>query len=188
MLLDVVSVAVCVLSFALVLIMAKRGETPQQMLGRAESSTQGSGRRQCSPGWVSAQSSSRSPLLEHVRSIQMTAQEHRTAARIRELNQGQGMSTVDASGSPVRAWAPNTAGDNLDSTPTAVPVGSWDHGNQDDGMSSVVPASVVRRNVTQRRSRGKEKDDGMTAPNPSILSRRPRSRSKDRRYSIEIEG
>ncbi len=36
-LLDVVSVAVCVFSFALVPIMAKKGETPQRMLGRANS-------------------------------------------------------------------------------------------------------------------------------------------------------
>jgi hypothetical protein len=118
----------------------------------------------------------------------MATQEQRTSARIRELNQGQGVSTFDLSGSPVRAWARNTADMSLNSTPTAVPVGSWDRGNHDGGMSSVVPASVVRRNVTQRRSRGREKDDGMTAPDPSILSRRPRSRSKDRRYSIEVEG
>jgi hypothetical protein len=187
-LLDVVSVAVCVFSCALVPIMANEGETSQQMLGRADSTTQGSGGRQLSPELVSSRSSPNSPLLDDVRKVQMAAQEQRTSARIRELTLDQGMATYDLSGSPVRARGRNTAGISLGSTPTAVSVGSWDPGHQDGGIPSVVPATVVRRNITQRRSRGKEKHDGTTSPDPSMLSRRPRSRSKDRRYSIEVEG
>ena len=187
-LLDGVSVVVCVCYFVLVPIMANKRETPQQMLGRADSTTQGSGRRQRSPGQVSSRSSPSSPLLDYVRNAQMAAQEQRTSSRIRELTMGQGMSTYDLSGSPVHASGRSATGISLDVTPTAIPVGRLESRHHDDGTPSVVPATVVRRNITQRRSRGKEKDDGTIAPDPSILSRRPRSRSKDRRYSIEAEG
>jgi hypothetical protein len=54
--------------------------------------------------------------------------------------------------------------------------------------SLCVPESAVRKNITQRRSRGKTKDEGNIAPDASMISRRPRSRSKDRRYSIESVG
>jgi hypothetical protein len=54
--------------------------------------------------------------------------------------------------------------------------------------SSVVPPTAVRRNITQRRSRDKIKDEGDTVPRSSLLSRKPRSRSKDRRYSVESTG
>ncbi len=188
MLLDGVSVVVCVCYFVLAPLMANKRETPQQMLGRADSTTQDSGGRQRSPGQVSSRSSPNSPLLDYVRYAQMAAQEQRTSARVRELTMGQGMSTYDLSGSPVRAGGRSATGISLDVTPTAIPVGSWEPRHHGDGIPSVVPATVVRRNITQRRSRGKEKDDGTIAPDPSILSRRPRSRSKDRRYSIEAEG
>jgi hypothetical protein len=150
--------------------------------------TQGSGERQRSPGLESSRSSPNSSLLDYVRHAQMAAQEQRTTARIRELTQDQGLSNYGLSESPVRAWGRNTADASLDSTPTAVSVGSWNSGYHEGGMSNVVPVTVVRRNITQRRSRGWEMDNGSTAPDPSILSRRPRSRSKDRRYSIEAEG
>ena len=46
--------------------------------------------------------------------------------------------------------------------------------------------SIGKRNITQRRSRGRSsRDDGTRAPDPALLARRPRSRSKDRRYSVE---
>jgi hypothetical protein len=51
--------------------------------------------------------------------------------------------------------------------------------------ATVVPATAIRRNVTQRRSRGKERDEGDRAPDPALLNRRPRSRSKD---SLEPTG
>ena len=54
--------------------------------------------------------------------------------------------------------------------------------------SLCVPESEVRKNITQRRSRGKTKDEGNIAPDASMISRRPRSRSKDRRYSVESTG
>ncbi len=49
----------------------------------------------------------------------------------------------------------------------------------------VLPGPTVSRNITQRRSRGRSRDDEPMASVSSILARRPRSRSKDRRYSIE---
>ncbi len=55
-------------------------------------------------------------------------------------------------------------------------------------MSPCVPESAVRKNITQRRSRGRTKDEGNLVPDVSMVSRRPRSRSKDRRYSIESVG
>jgi hypothetical protein len=53
---------------------------------------------------------------------------------------------------------------------------------------SRVPESVMRRNITQRRSRGKVKDEDDQAPDTSRVSRQPRSRSKDRRYSVKSTG
>jgi hypothetical protein len=48
-----------------------------------------------------------------------------------------------------------------------------------------MPATTARVNITQRRSRGKAKDEGDTAPSASLLARKSRSREEDRRYSIE---
>jgi hypothetical protein len=46
--------------------------------------------------------------------------------------------------------------------------------------------AISKRNITQRRSKGRSsKEDGTTVPDSSIAARRPRSRSKDRRYSVE---
>ena len=56
------------------------------------------------------------------------------------------------------------------------------------GRVSAVSPTAVRRNITQRRSKGKTKDEGDTLPLASLLSRRPRSRSKDWRYSLESTG
>ena len=56
------------------------------------------------------------------------------------------------------------------------------------GRTAMVSGSILRRNITQRRSRGRSRDDGDEAPDPSLLARRPRSRSKDRRYSMESTG
>jgi hypothetical protein len=54
----------------------------------------------------------------------------------------------------------------------------------------VLPLSstAARKTITQRRSRDRGMNGGYLVPNPNLLSRRPRSRSKDRRYSIESEG
>ncbi len=60
-----------------------------------------------------------------------------------------------------------------------------DPGSSSDGA---LPGTAVRRNITQRRSKGRAKDDGETAPRASLLARRPRSRCKDRRYSVETVG
>ena len=69
----------------------------------------------------------------------------------------------------------------FDSSPVeAIPVA--------DAAATLVPPTAVRRNVTQRRSRDKGRDEGDRAPSAALLSRRPRSRSKDRRCSMESTG
>ena len=45
-----------------------------------------------------------------------------------------------------------------------------------------------RHNITQRRSRGRSGDDADSIVDPTIAARRPRSRSKDRRYSVKSNG
>jgi hypothetical protein len=65
-------------------------------------------------------------------------------------------------------------------------VGGFHEGFEDESLC--VPESAVRKNITQRRSRGRTKDEGNLVPDVSMVSRRPRSRSKDRRYSIESVG
>ncbi len=48
-----------------------------------------------------------------------------------------------------------------------------------------IPATLLRRNITQRRSKGREKDDGTVLPRASLLSRRSTSRLQDQRYVLE---
>lgn len=48
-----------------------------------------------------------------------------------------------------------------------------------------IPATYLRRNITQRRSKGREKDDGTTIPRASLVSRRSISRAQDQLYVSE---
>jgi hypothetical protein len=65
---------------------------------------------------------------------------------------------------------------------------------QSSGLGSVsvpeviaqpIPATYLRRNITHRRSKGREKDDGTTVPHASLLSRRWISRAQDQLYVVE---
>jgi hypothetical protein len=109
-----------------------------------------------------------SPSLDYVRRTQTEAQETRVTARVRELMAGR---TLTPNGARAQ---PNGEGSSSVESP--------------EGQHAVVPPTAVRRNITQRRSKGRAKDEGETAPMASLLSRRPRGRSKDRRYSLESIG
>ena len=116
----------------------------------------------------------RSALLEHVRKTQVEALENRTQARVKELLQGATMS-------PQGGGAPESV------TRSAIKLSPAESVKRGSDVTNL-PNTEVRRNVTQRRSRGRARDEGEQAPLESLLSRRPRSRSKDRRYSVESSG
>jgi hypothetical protein len=52
-------------------------------------------------------------------------------------------------------------------------------------IAQPIPATVLRRNITQRRSKGREKDDGTVLPRASLLSRRSTSRAQDQLFVLE---
>ena len=56
------------------------------------------------------------------------------------------------------------------------------------GSFPMLQNSNGKYNITQRRSRGRSRDDADSILDPTIAARRPRSRSKDRRYSVESIG
>jgi hypothetical protein len=165
----------------------KKG-TPQQMLRHAVSDLQDAGvYGQMSPPASPSRQMGESPLLAHVRRTQIDAQAARTAARMRELSQDTASSlhlndgpteshhssVVENpgyipmfTGSPLRSASLNVAADRV------VPL----------------PSTTARKNITQRRSRDRGINGEEIPFGPSLLSRRPRSRSKDRRYSMESEG
>ena len=149
-----------------------------------------------------------SPLLDYVKRTQIEALAHRTAARVEELGVGASQWGGERN-SPFRfeeGGLDNAFSDDRgygDSSPPTYQraVGMPFESRTDElsraadgsngrfeGESSLVPESAVRRNITQRRSRGRTKDDGLLVPDASVISRRPRSRSKDRRYSLESVG
>jgi hypothetical protein len=152
--------------------------------------------------------SSQSPLLDYVRRTQIEALAFRTAARVDEIG-------VDASqrvgerNSPFRfdgGDREDVIGDDREHGHLAPPtyqravgmpseprtdelsraIGGFTGGFEEESLC--VPESAVRKNITQRRSRERTKDEGNMVPDASMISRRPRSRSKDRRYSIESVG
>lgn len=134
-----------------------------------------------SPGGQSQGSSSspitpnrRSALLEHVRKTQVEALENRTQVRVKELLQGATMS-------------PQVGGASELMSRSAIKLSPAESVKRESDVTNL-PNTEVRRNVTQRRSRGRARDDGEQAPSESLLNRRPRSRSKDRRYSLESSG
>ena len=167
---------------------ASRGENPQQMLRRAQGSpsTDDATRPSLpkeSPGTL--RGSSTSPMLDYVKMTQREAQERRTATRMSELmNEAKGSDGVD-----LQIQEPLTT--NVERSPrdrggfSGSPVRSSILG---PSAASVASASGARRNITQRRSRDKVKDTGDSAPSSALLARRPRSRSQDRRYSLESRG
>ncbi len=137
--------------------------------------------------------STSSPLLEHTRRVQIEALESRTARRIETLLEGppesngreksgdnETMSSKVERGSPLldamRQGHRSSPPGYEEATAMA----------RNTGGTSLLQSSIGKRNITQRRSRGRSsRDDGTRAPDPALLARRPRSRSKDRRYSVE---
>ena len=152
--------------------MESKEETPRQMLGRALGTTHGSKstRRVSGDGSSQISRSPASPHLDFVKRTQVLAQEQRVNARVRELMEGSANASKDH----------RTYDDCME-----VPGASKDPVLPSD---SVIPSTVIRRNITQRRSKGKSVDKGEMAPRSSLLLRKPRSRSKDRRYSFESTG
>ena len=151
--------------------------------GRSVSLVMSSSRR-------SSRSPLSSPVLDYARQTQTEAMESRTAKRIAEL-----IEIDQAASASVRVLS-----DNVGSIKKRSPLAGYeDRKTRQMGQSSSLNAvssspaigssrkftsSMVKRNITQRRSKGRSSDDGSTAPDPSVLSRRSRSRSKDRRYSL----
>ena len=162
--------------------MDRKSETPKQMLERALNATDSNSGKRRSPASNSTRlsKSPSSPLLEFTKRTQREALESRTTARVRELTQGVETLPHDGRGGSPDSGAVNAV---LRNDPDGV------RGElMESSSGSAVPPTVVRRNVTQRRSRGKPKDEGDSLPPASLLARRPRSRSKDRRYSLESTG
>jgi hypothetical protein len=147
--------------------MESKDESPLQMSGRPfdahqeQNSTPSTSRDRPPHGM-------HSPTLDYVRRTQVEAQEKRVTDRVRELMAG-------------RTFTPDGARAQLNEEGSSSV-------RSPGGRQSVVPPTAVKRNITQRRSRGKLKDEGDAVPSASLLSRRPRSRSKDRRYSVESTG
>ena len=100
-----------------------------------------------------ARSARDSPLLDAVRQTHHEALAHRTAMRMEDLRK-EGLASLS---SPLY--------DEAVRLPSTSPSGSLK-----------VEQLSMKRNVTQRRSRGRVSDDGSTALKSSLLSRRPRSR------------
>ena len=96
-----------------------------------------------------------SPSLDYVRRTQTEAQEARVKTRVRELMTAR---TLTPNGA--RAQLNGEGSSSVESL---------------EGQRDIAPPAAVRRNVTQRRSKGRAKDDGETVPMASLLSRRPRS-------------
>ena len=129
-----------------------------------------------------------SPILEYVKRTQTEAMEMRTAHRIMEIDTGSSKFQVDGDFAPIEfddAEDVALIDDKIHRSPPSYQEAS--SALKTDEFTRV-PESALRRNITQRRSRSKSKDEGMLAPEASMMSRRPRTRSKDRRYSMESTG
>ena len=130
-----------------------------------------------------------SPLLEYVKRSQIDAMASRTAKRISEVNGGFDRMKMD--GDLLQSESDDDADMIAARFPHSPPsyfeaIGASPESRA--GEFSRAPESAMRRNITQRRSRGRVKDEEDRAPDASRVSRRPRSRSKDRRYSVESTG
>jgi hypothetical protein len=170
------------------LMESKRG-TPQQMLRQAliVEAPETGGNGQMSPSASFPQQVRDSPLPAHVRRTQIEVQAGRNSARVRELSQ--------ENASPFQYDEDLTEGhysrgvENPGYIPmfTGSPMRSASLNMEADRVVPL-PSTTARKNITQRRSRDRGTNEGDVPPSSSLLSRRPRSRSKDRRYSMESEG
>jgi len=161
------------------------GEVPQQMLRRVQGvSPNGDATAQSLPreSPVKMRGSPTSPMLDYVKRTQMEAQERRTATRISALiDDEKGLDRVNLQMRVSPAM-------NVARSPEDLARTSGSPSRQSmigPSSPSIASASGVRRNITQRRSRDKVRDNGASAPFSGLLTRRPRSRSQDRRYSLE---
>jgi hypothetical protein len=98
-----------------------------------------------------------SPQLEYVKQTQIQAQEQRVNARVQELMERRSLTPVIS----------RRIEDQFDASTRSDAVGS--------SSGCTMPGTAVRKNITQRRSRGRVKDDGENASRASLLARRPRS-------------
>jgi hypothetical protein len=141
-----------------------------------------------SPTRISISTSSQ--LLAHVKKTQADAQANRTAERARELMRDGTPST----GRKVKLAEFNTKNGSQQGVledPNHIPMFTGSPLRSamfDPPAVRVAPATEARRNITQRRSRDRARETGDSSPKPEVVSRRPRCRSKDRRYSLESEG
>jgi hypothetical protein len=175
-------------------------ESPQQMLGRIMGMTPAriaKGRTPPDGGNGNHRQRAASPLLEYVRTNQIQAQAHRTATRLDELQQeatrlnelqqeklakeAERRSRVMENRTSPKALEEDIVSPMFSGTPL-----------RSDSLihqsSMAMSATQARRNITQRRSRDRGNDGGTDVSQIGRVARRPRGRSKDRRYSMESTG
>jgi hypothetical protein len=183
-----------VVLFCVSFLMKSKKESPKQMLRRAIGSPQTlelSEQQSMMASPVRTQKGSISPLLAHVKKTQADALANRTSERVRELmrdgtpSSGRKAELVeDATGNGLQQRKV-LEDPNYIPMFTGTPLRS---GMFDPPAERVVPATEARRNITHRRSRDRVRATGDLSPNPALVSRLPRRRSRDRRYSLESEG
>ena len=156
-----------------------------ELLGKSPEKSQVLSKEKSTPSV--SRTSSGSPLLEYVRRSQTEAMASRTAQRISEINAVSNQGKVDGDSSQVNFYESDEDDlvatileDRTHRSPPSYLDAIGASSNIREAEFSRVPESAMRRNITQRRSRGKVKDDSLLAPDASMVSRRPRSRSKDR--------
>ena len=132
-----------------------------------------------------------SPILEYVKRTQIEAMERRTAHRIMKIDASSSKIKVDGDFTSIEfdeVEDVTLINDRIHRSPPSYQEAIGASSTLKTDEFTRAPESALRRNITQRRSRSKVKDDGLLAPDASLMSRRPRSRSKDRRYSMESTG
>jgi hypothetical protein len=170
--------------------MDQKAETPKQMLGHALNTADNNSGTRRSPASKLSRSSggSGSPILDYTRQNQREALESRTATKIKELMQERERIPHGNRGGSSEARVGGRNRESLFETLARNDPDEVRDGVMHSSSMGTAPSTDARKNVTQRRSRGRLKDDGDSLPAASLLARRPRSRSKDRRYSIESTG
>jgi hypothetical protein len=154
--------------------------TPQQILRAALEGSPSSNGRKERPVKVSR--TSMSPLLDNVRARESEALNYRTSRRMRELQE-------EAMSSSATAYQDDeeNLSDHMETSPSQEDR-RYETINESSSSKARVPATEARRNITQRRSRGRAKDAAELLPRADLLTRRPRERAQDRRYSSESMG
>ena len=149
-------------------------ESPRQMLGRIIGMTPA--RTPPDGGDGNPRQRDASPLLDHVRLSQLQAQAHRTATRVNELQQEKLAKEAARRNraSEDRKSPKILRGDIVTPMFSGTPMRSDSIIHQ---PSMAIPATQARRNITQRRSRDRGRDDGTDVPQASRVARRPRGRS-----------